>query len=388
MSSSPSGTNSRSSRARQYISRIMCLNFEPFPTPRESALFTAISGLVQSSPICPNLQKILLGSGISNIGVVYSIAPLISPGMRSIAFVNTISDVSQGVAISTLLNLLKCYGVQLHKISYRGPVSPLIVQHISEFSTLRSIVIQPSKADVNGGVQSLSGMGDLTKLDIHLGIFRENTPIGDLLARMPSLVTLNISGSWSNINVIMNRSYTAVQSLSLFLDSPTPTWGQTQLVQRMELDVFSRISTAFSKLRTLCLTLREGQPAVVVSVTEILALRERPSEVLELRHLPVSLSTTGIVDIIAAWPLLRRLCIIPSAAHRFACEANIVLLYMSNHASKLQDVDLPLDFSAFATNPLPSPLVCRCPLQKLNLFQACNLPNTFREKLAFCRNLI
>lgn len=372
-------------RARQYLSRVQYLHFDVFPG--ESTLLTAISSLVQSFPICPNLQKIFLGPGLKYPAMVYNITLLISPTLSSIIFANTIVDTPGIAAISTLLNLLKCYGVRLHEISYRGPVSSLFAQCISGLSTLRSVTIQPDRPGTGGDIQPLHGLENLTTLNIHLGIFQAGVSVGDWLVRLPSLLTLSLSGSWEGVNgCILNKSYKFLQSLSLFLDAPA---GNVLGAQYMGPAVFASISLAFPELRSLNLALNDN-PVVhgVVTVSDVLALRERSLEVLELRNLPATLSTTQLIDILAAWPLLKRLCIRPAAAYHFVCDGNAVLSYMSNHASKLQVVDLPLDFSALTTALLSSPSDCRCPLQVLNISQAHNLPEAFHGKLTLCRNLI
>lgn len=381
---SSNGANLRS-RARLYLSRIQYLHLAKFPSEKDSTLFTTISGLTQSSPICPNLQKIFLGSGVTTPVMIYNITPLISPALQSITFANTVPKYSTSAVIPPLLNLFKCYGIQLREISYRGPISPCIVQTIAEFSTLRSASIQPNEPPTSADIQSLQGMENLTRLDIHLGILRTDTLVGGWLEHMPSLITLSLSGSWRTIDAcIRDRSYKSLQSLSLFLDAQK---NKRQLTAITDRDAFSHILVAFPGIRSFSLVL-SGEKLVheFLTISDVLTLRERSLEVLELRNLPVSLSVTDVIDIFVAWPLLKRLCIIPSTTHPFDCEASAILSYISNHATKLQRLDLPLDFSTFLTMPISLPL-CRCPLQELNLSKAKNLPQSFHAKLAFCRDL-
>ncbi len=376
------------SRARVYLSRIQYLHFATFPAEREYTLWAAISTLGrQLSPLCPRLRTIFFGSGFDTPGAIYNLMLLISPSLQNLIFANTVSDESKVAAIPTLLSSFRCHNVQLQEFSYHGFVSPRIIQHIPQFPTLRSVAIRPGQP-IREGIQfqSFRRMENLTKLDIHLGIFQ--TGANDWLTHMPSLLTLCLAGSWKDIYAcIHDRTYSSLQSLSLILD---PVRGRANLPQphRMNRHVFSRISAACPSLQSLSLTLPRSQPGhVVMAILDILALRGRPLEILELRHLPASLSTTDIIDIVTVWLSLKRLRIVPPPAHLFECEAKVLFSYLANHAPKLLDIDVPLDFSSLTT-PLLSLPRCACPLQKLDLSQALNVPETLPEKLTLCRNFI
>lgn len=290
-----------------------------------------------------------------------------------------------------MFSSIKCRNVQLHEISYHGLVSPRIVQQIFGFPTLRSVVIQPNQPNMGSAdVQSLRGLENLTELEIHLGIFQTNTSIGNLLVHMPSLLTLRLSGSWKDISPwIQDGTCGSLQSLSLFLDPWVQPRGSRHPTPQvlMNRDVFSRISAACPCLQSLHLALNGRQPNhAEMTISDILSLRERQLEILELQYLPVSLSTADVIEILRVWPSLKYLCILPPAGRPFNCQAKDILSYMSNHTQRLQSVDIPLDF-LLGISLLEIPR-CVCPLQKLKLSHALNLPQHLPEKLTLGRSLL
>lgn len=374
-------------RVLGYLSHVQYLHFSTFPSLKQRALWLALLAFNWINPLCPNLRGITI-TGNNSPSLVYHLLPFLVPSMRSIRF-NSADSTRDPEAVSTLLGLLKHRNVQVSDIVYVGHVTPRIVTHIFQLSNLRSARVLATTyqnrleaSDIKSFQSTL-----LTNLDIDLSFFHPtSSDIGGWIQSLQSLSTLSLQGAASAIiDCIRNRTFPLVHTLILFLrreQSGIPSVGP---------HIITIVSAAFPTLHSLCLENKEGDDISNAGITlsDIYALRERPMRCLVIYHLRISLSYPNVIDIVKTWPSLERLSLVNDPKKKFEryC-AKSFLFYISRHAPHITDLQLPLDMTSLIT---AQPLTVQrtvCPLQRLELAHAINLPSDLKGKLMLAQNLL
>lgn len=322
--------------------------------------------------------------------------PLMCPTLRSISFGNAVSDKTDGVVASRLLDTLCHRGAELLDISYQGSTSPRIFMHITQFPTLRSIDVRPidprnyAVAPYSGTLAAISKLQRLTTLGIDFRMFSSTSQFGHELASLGTLSNLRLCGSWENIqaNIFNHYTFKTIRRLSLVFDFPFKPISSDQ---RVDKDLFFLISSTFPHIRSLSLEVRSYQKHAwnsAITFQNLMELRWNTVECIDLRHVPILLSTQEINNAITLWPTLTRLSIIPEDLG-LGFEARLVLSHMCSHGVRLHTLNLPLDFSVLNVSlPLAIEGPSKCPLRRLELFRPQNLPKTLQGKLLFAQCLL
>ncbi|XP_006461543.1 hypothetical protein AGABI2DRAFT_178655 [Agaricus bisporus var. bisporus H97] len=374
-------------RVTSYLSRIKYLHFPRNLSSREYPLWNTLLSTGFTGPLCPNLRGMSI-AGMDMPSQAYNLTALASPSLQSIKL--QADDTSGTVASSIILDTLNYHGMRMLDITYTGYATYNILLRIFLFSELRSLTIRATQyqGDLlkSADVQSFGTLAHLTTLDISLDMFQTGLHVARWIENMEQLSILSLQGKWSTVcTCIQGRSFPAVQSLSLILQK-----SDSRRSPHAASSHLSTILNAFPSLHSLSLGYQVNQIPndPVISPADISALKERPLRRLEFSYIPLPLSDEDIIGIIQAWPMLERLSIISGSRSKpSSYDARKLLSYASHCAPCLHDMALPLDLSSLTPDYFVSSL-SKCPLQRLELSRAQNLPRDLKGMHTLARNLV
>lgn len=311
------------------------------------------------------------------------------------SFANTVQDKTDEAAASLLLDTLRHHNAQLLDISYQGSTSSAIFTRVAQFPTLRSVEVRPINpqsypVDSSGGALSaLRGLRHLNTVDIDFRMFPSASQVCRWLAKLGSLSTLRLCGSWEDIRGIFDRlTFRTVCRLSLIVEFVSKPKSSDN---RINTDFFFQISSTFPHIRSLSLNIKNHQKHAwnsAVTFQDITELQWKAIENIDFQQVPITLSIQELKDVITLWPMLTHLSIVPED-QSLAFDALPVLSHIYSHGLRLQALNLPLNFSSL-NDPLPLTFACpsKCPLRRLELLRPQNLPKTFQGKHVLARNLV
>ncbi|KXN91177.1 hypothetical protein AN958_02744 [Leucoagaricus sp. SymC.cos] len=374
-----------------YLSRIRYLHFADFPSPREYTLWHALSAFGNwRNSLVPGLKSLSLSVSGIDPTMAYNVTPILSPNLKAL----TLHDQSfgwMGESVSTIiLDILKHRDIAILEVEYRGFTSSRVVRRIFGFPTLQTVAI-PAQGQVtpmtDAEMKPFKGTTSLTNLDIHLAVFAAPRTARNWLTSLTSLSDITLRGTLRNIfQVLRGDQIISVQSFGLDIAVDSSNHSQETVARLIPL-----IGINSSNLHTLRLeaTIRQHGFAPL-TLTDVLALREKPLQTLVLRHcLTLGSPNNELIDIITVWPALKHMCIV--TYNNQLGDASVVLPYYSKHAPFLRTATLPVEFSSdsgsLGESFSPAFNQSACPLHRLEIPSA-NFYLSTQMMLEVARDLV
>jgi hypothetical protein len=358
-----------------------------YPNAKERTLWKALMAFDWINPLCPNLRGITFAAGRLYPNTAYDLVPLLVPSLQKIRF-DSVAKNQDEAAVFMLLRFIKLRNIRISDIVYSGYSSRRIVKQIFQFPTLRSAKVFGSSGYHDyleaSDIQSLRPSALLTNLDIDLGMFQSTLEFGGLVETLQSLSTLSLQGTGSVIiNFLRNGSFSLVHSLSLFL-------RHSNRAPSLAPNILSIISSTFPNIHSLCLENKEKVNIMNADITlsDIYMLRQRPMRCLIIHSLWLSLCLSDVIDVVETWPTLERLSFVPDPRRSFETyDADKLLPFISRHAPRITELNLPLNISSLVAQPLTA-RISVCSLRRLELTLDYPLPLNLEENFMLAQNLL
>lgn len=316
-----------------------------------------------------------------------NLSPLLSPSLVEVT-ISAPTDRSK-LAVSVLLSIFKRHNIQLLDLSYHGHADRRLFHHISQFSSLSSLITTNLVSNDGPFLESANitffqNLSRLTRLEIDMRIMREGFEIvfGDWLAGLGALSILSLHGRSEQIScsIFGTSIFKSLRSLSLDFKSPSGATGT---------DLFSNISRVFPALQSLVISSDSYSNYFTAAITsqDVMMLKGRMIERIDLRTHPIALNSSDIINLLITWPMLQEICI-ESLRDRVLLDADFILSRASVHGVRLRSLRLPLYFSSLTAKLPPTFSPPNCPLHQLKLCRSGGIPHDFGKKSILVRNLI
>ncbi|KAJ3567231.1 hypothetical protein NP233_g6500 [Leucocoprinus birnbaumii] len=298
-----------------YLLRIERLHYQNFPSQEEYMLWQALGTFDELNPLCPRLRELSIFIHYNTAASwAYHISPLISsPSMATIRLNTQVGYLNSEMAACIMLDTLKYRRIGITSISYTGNTSYRVLLRAMSFTTLESVALPSRRQDGSSltpaHITSFYRIKNLSSLDVHLSHFDDPRALEDFgkwlqTIGSESLSSITFRGLLKDVyTCIQNRtSMTSINSFGVYIEDV----HNNSAVHLST--IISRLPIIAPNLHTLHVEVISGSQLTLLSLSDLLSLRDMPIRSLAIyRSMVLASPTKGLIDIISTWATLRNI---------------------------------------------------------------------------------